>query len=98
MIHEAGNRIGDLAWHMPLVDDYQEALHSDIADYAHIDRKKFGAGSITAALFLEKFVGNRRWVHLDIAGSGRSDSDSGENVKGGTASGVRLLIDWIASL
>jgi leucyl aminopeptidase len=97
-MHDAGNRIGDLAWHMPLVDDYQEALHSDIADYAHIDRKKFGAGSITAALFLEKFVGNRRWVHLDIAGSGRSDSDSGENVKGGTASGVRLLIDWIASL
>jgi len=97
-IHEAGKRIGDNAWHMPLVDDYAEALHSDIADYAHIDRKKFGGGSITAALFLEKFVGKRRWVHLDIAGSGRSDSDSGENVKGGTASGVRLLIDWIASL
>jgi len=83
---------------MPLVDDYAEALHSDIADLAHVDRKKFGGGSITAALFLEKFVGKRRWVHLDIAGSGRSETDSGENVKGGTASGVRLLIDWIASL
>jgi leucyl aminopeptidase len=59
---------------------------------------KFGGGSITAALFLEKFVGKRRWVHLDIAGTGRSDSDSGENPKGGTASGVRLLIDWISSL
>jgi len=97
-LHEAGKRIGDNVWHMPLVDDYSEALHSDIADYAHIDRKKFGAGSITAALFLEKFVGDRRWVHLDIAGTGRSDADAGENPKGGTASGVRVLIDWIKSL
>jgi len=97
-IYEAGKRIGDNVWHMPLVDDYAEALHSDIADYAHIDRKKFGAGSITAALFLEKFVGDRRWVHLDIAGTGRSDADAGENPKGGTASGVRVLIDWIKSL
>ena len=97
-IHEAGKRIGDNAWHMPLVDDYEGALHSEIADIAHIDRMKFGGGSITAALFLEKFVGKRRWVHLDIAGTGRSDSDSGENPKGGTASGVRLLIDWISSL
>lgn len=97
-LHEAGKRIGDNAWHMPLVDDYADALHSDIADYAHIDRKKFGAGSITAALFLEKFVGDRRWVHLDIAGTGRSDSDTGENPKGGTASGVRLLIEWIKTL
>ena len=97
-IHTIGERIGDNAWHMPLVDDYAGALHSDIADFAHIDRKKFGAGSITAALFLEKFVGNRRWVHLDIAGTGRSESDSGENPKGGTASGVRLLVDWIKSL
>lgn len=97
-LHQAGKRIGDNAWHMPLVDDYAEALHSDIADYAHIDRAHFGAGSITAALFLEKFVGDRRWVHLDIAGTGRSDSDSGENPKGGTASGVRLLIEWIKSL
>ena len=97
-LHEAGKRIGDNVWQMPLVDDYAGALHSDIADYAHIDRQKFGAGSITAALFLEKFVGKRRWVHLDIAGTGRSDSDSGENPKGGTASGVRVLIDWIKSL
>jgi leucyl aminopeptidase len=97
-IHEVGKRIGDNAWPMPLVDDYAQALHSNVADFANIDRKKFGAGSIIASLFLEKFVGKRRWVHLDIAGSGRSDSDSGENVKGGTASGVRLLIDWIASL
>jgi leucyl aminopeptidase len=37
-------------------------------------------------------------VHLDIAGTGRSENDSGENVKGGTGFGVRLFIDWIVSL
>ncbi len=94
-----GSQSGDLTWRMPLVDDYDFALESDIADYNHTGSKgKVQAGSITAALFLEKFVGSRRWAHLDIAGPARSDSDSGENVKGGTGFGVRLLIEWLASL
>ena len=59
---------------------------------------KYSAGSVTAALFLENFVGTRRWVHLDIAGTGRSEVDAGENSKGGTGYGVRLLTEWICSL
>jgi leucyl aminopeptidase len=83
---------------MPLVDDYAPALESDVADLVHTaDKVKFSAGSVTAALFLEQFVGERRWVHLDIAGPGRSDVDSGEYIKGGTAFGARLLIEWLAS-
>lgn len=94
-----GSQSGDLTWRMPLVDDYDFTLESDIADYNHTGSKgKVLGGSITAALFLEKFVGKRRWVHLDIAGPARSDVDSGENVKGGTGFGVRLLIEWLASL
>ena len=90
---------GDRIWHMPLVDDYQVALSSHIADYNHTaDKPKFQGGSVTAALFLEKFVGERKWVHMDIAGPARSDIDAGENVKGGTGYGVRLLTEWIASL
>ena len=61
------------------------------------DKMGFSAGSITAALFLEKFVGERNWVHLDIAGTGRSEVDAGENIKGGTGFGVRLLIEWLAT-
>ena len=53
---------------------------------------------MTAALYLEHFVGDSRWVHLDIAGPARSETDAGENVKGGTGFGVRLLLDWIVSL
>ena len=97
--YEAGQRSGDRVWHMPLVDDYQEALESPIADLSHITgKKKFSAGSITAALFLEQFAGDHAWVHFDIAGVARSEADSGENPKGGTGFGVRLLIEWLTTL
>ena len=96
---DAGERSGDRVWHMPLVDDYQAALESPIADLSHVTgKKKFSAGSVTAALFLEHFVADHTWVHFDIAGVGRSESDSGENPKGGTGFGVRLLIEWLTSL
>ncbi len=98
-LHEIGEFVGDRIWHMPLVDDYAIALESDVADYNHTaDKFKFQGGSVTAALFLEKFVGDRRWVHLDIAGPARSEADAGENPKGGTGYGVRLLTEWLASL
>jgi leucyl aminopeptidase len=96
---EIGERTGDHVWHMPLIDDYTDALESDIADLNHNANKgHYGAGSVTAALFLEQFVGDRQWVHLDIAGTARSESDSGENPKGGTGFGVRLLVEWLTSL
>jgi leucyl aminopeptidase len=89
----------DRAWQMPLADDYDFVLESEVADFNNAGLKgKMHAGSITAALFLEKFVGDQRWAHFDIAGPARSDTDSGENPKGGTGYGVRLLIDWLASL
>jgi leucyl aminopeptidase len=94
-----GESSGDRVWPMPLLDDYAIALKSEVADLNHTaDAQKFLAGSVTAALFLEHFAGNRNWVHLDIAGPARSDSDSGEYSKGGTGFGVRLLIEWIAGL
>lgn len=97
-LREAGDKSGDRVWHMPLIDDYQEALESDIADINHTaDKGDFNAGSVTAALFLEQFVDDINWAHLDIAGVGRAESDSGENPKGGTGWGVRLLLEWIGT-
>ena len=94
-----GENSGERVWHMPLVDDYRDSLESDIADLNHAaDKGDYSAGSVTAALYLEHFVGDARWVHLDIAGTGRSETDSGENSKGGTGFGVRFFIDWILSL
>lgn len=94
-----GEASGERVWHMPLIDDYADSLESDVADLNHAaDKGDYSAGSVTAALYLEHFVGDARWVHLDIAGTGRSDSDTGENIKGGTGFGVRFFIDWILSL
>lgn len=98
-LHSLGEKSGDRVWHMPLVDDYREALVSTVADFNHTAASSnFSAKSVTAALFLEHFAGKRHWVHFDIAGPARSDTDAGETPKGGTGFGVRLLIDWIASL
>ena len=113
-----GEKVGERVWHMPLVDEYEISLESDIADMNHAaDKYDFSAGSITAALFLEKFVVKSpryeihsknnlkksknkalKWAHFDIAGPARSESDAGENVKGGTGFGVRILTNWITQL
>lgn len=97
-LRQAGENSGDRVWHMPLIDDYEIALESEIADINHTaDKGDFNAGSVTAALFLEQFVETTNWAHLDIAGVGRAEADSGENPKGGTGWGVRLLLEWIGT-
>jgi leucyl aminopeptidase len=89
---------GEPVWSFPLVEDYREALDSDIADINHIAGSGSGGGSITAALFLREFAGSRRWAHLDIAGVGRSDVDRGLLTKGGTGFGARLLLHWLENM
>ncbi|CAN7158271.1 leucyl aminopeptidase family protein [Knoellia sp. LjRoot47] len=96
-LREAGETAGETLWPFPLVAAYRRALESDVADISHIG-PSVGGGSITAALFLREFVGERRWAHLDIAGPGRSDVDSGVHGKGGTGFGARLLLRWLEGL
>ncbi|MFI6598814.1 leucyl aminopeptidase [Nonomuraea sp. NPDC050536] len=92
----AGQSSDDRLWRMPLIDDYTPALESSIADLANVESgSRFGAGSITAALFLREFAGKRPWAHLDIAGVGRSTVDEGIVTKGATGFGVRVLLDWL---
>jgi leucyl aminopeptidase len=91
----AGEAAGERLWRMPLVDDYRESLESAVADVAHVETRKMGGGSITAALFLQRFAGDLPWAHLDIAGPGRADADEHEVVKGGTAFGTRALLYWL---
>ena len=91
---EAGERTGEPLWAFPLVEDYREALDSDVADLNHI-APAVGGGSVTAALFLREFTGGRRWAHLDVAGPGRSDADTGTLAKGATGYGARALLSWL---
>ena len=96
-LREAGESTGETFWRLPLVDDYREALDSDVADLNHIARG-VGGGAITAALFLREFAGEVPWAHLDIAGPGRSDVDKGILAKGATGYGARALLAWLEGL
>jgi leucyl aminopeptidase len=95
---EAGQKSGEPLWRMPLVEDYRAGIESDVADVSNTGRFGFGAGSITAALFLREFAGDRPWAHLDVAGPARSTSDEGEISKGATGFGTRLLLAWLGAL
>jgi leucyl aminopeptidase len=92
-VREAGERSGERCWPLPLWDDYRDMLKSEIADVKNSGGR--GAGTITGAWFLREFVDGYPWVHLDIAGTAYSDSESPHQVKGPTAIGVRLFTEFI---
>ena len=75
---------------MPLGDAYDKMIKSDNADVQNISGGR-GAGSITAAQFLQRFVAKTPWAHLDIAGVTWPSKTQATVPKGGTAFGVRLL-------
>ena len=90
----AGKAVDEPVWPMPMDDRYGELIKSDIADVKNIGGR--GAGSVTAAKFLERFVGEGPWAHLDIAGVTWTDKAGPLAPKGGTGFGVRLLDRFIA--
>jgi leucyl aminopeptidase len=93
----AGKSEDELLWRMPLSDAYDEGLKSPIADMQNIAGPGFGAGSITAAQFLQRFVIDKTpWAHLDIAGVAWSKKDKATVPKGATGFGVRLLNRLVA--
>jgi leucyl aminopeptidase len=87
---EAGKKMGELLWRLPLADAYDKEINSDAADMKNIGGGR-GAGSITAAQFLQRFVNKVPWAHLDIAGTTWSKKDAATVPKGATAFGLRLL-------
>jgi leucyl aminopeptidase len=85
----AGIASGEKVWRMPLGDAYDKAIKSDIADMKNIGGRHGSA--IIAAQFIQRFVNNKPWAHLDIAGMAWSSKDAACTPKGATAYGVRLL-------
>ncbi|MBA4047863.1 MAG: leucyl aminopeptidase [Sphingomonas sp.] len=91
----AGRASGDLLWRFPLSDAYNKLIDSPIADMKNVGPR--GAGSITAAQFLQRFVDKGvRWAHLDIAGMVWADKPGATFDKGATGYGVRLLDRFVA--
>jgi leucyl aminopeptidase len=88
-IGKAGLAVGEKVWRMPLGSAYDKLLESKFADMKNIGGRH--AGSITAAQFLQRFVRNTAWAHLDIAGAGMSSPQTDINHSWASGWGVRLL-------
>ena len=87
---EAGKKTGETLWRLPVSEEYDAMINSDIADMKNVGSGR-GAGSTTAAQFLQRFVGKTKWAHLDIAGTAWKGKGDATAVKGATGFGVRLL-------
>ena len=92
-INKAAKITGELVWELPLWESYHEQIKSDIADYKNSGGR--AAGTITAAAFLSKFVGDFPWVHLDIAGPAWTSKDKSYIPKGASGIAVRLLVEFL---
>ena len=91
---KAGIEVGERVWRLPLDEYYDELINSNIADIRNVGKE--GAGSITAAQFLQRFVQKGcSWAHIDIAGVNWLDNGNKLSHKGATGYGVRLLNEFL---
>ncbi len=94
-LHEAGNEVDEKVWRMPLHKNYDKLINSRNADMQNINYVG-GAGSTTAAQFLQRFISEKTpWAHLDIAGMAFSKYGGALNSSGATGYGVRLLNKFV---
>jgi leucyl aminopeptidase len=91
----AGEATGERAWPMPLWKEHAEHIRSKVADIKNVGGRD--GGSSTAAAFLEAFVGDTPWVHLDIAGTAWTSKTGPTQGHGATGVGVRLMLELLRS-
>jgi leucyl aminopeptidase len=89
----AATHAGEHLWRMPLHAPYAKLLETDFADCKNLGPRSGGA--IMAALFLQKFIGDIPWAHLDIAGSAFLKESRRYFSKGATGAPVRTLVDFL---
>ncbi|GAA4697557.1 leucyl aminopeptidase family protein [Nocardioides conyzicola] len=94
LVGAAAELAGEPLWRFPLSESYEAKLASTVAD---ADNAPGGPGAITAALFLQHFVGETPWAHLDVASVGDAPEESYEWTKGPTGFGSRALLEWLGS-
>src|SRR5262249_44278565 len=89
---DAAKTCGEALWQLPMFAEYGEMIKSDVADIKNIGDGR-SAGAITAAKFLEEFVGQTPWTHMDIAGPAFSDKSQTWIDGGATGAFVRTLVE-----
>jgi leucyl aminopeptidase len=89
-LQDVAAQVGEPVWRMPLGEEYDGMINSDIADVKNVGEGRY-AGSTTAAHFLKRFTNDVPWVHLDIAGTVWAPKAYANTPKGATGYGVRLL-------
>jgi leucyl aminopeptidase len=90
---QAAADAGEPTWRLPLPSEYHKEIESDLADLKNVG-DRYG-GALVAGLFLQEFVDGCPWVHLDIAGPARAESEDGYLGKGSTGVSVRTLLTWL---
>jgi len=95
-VQSAGAEAGERYWPLPLPADYRRDIDSQVADMKNIGNPS-QAGSIIAGLFLQEFVDDRPWAHLDIAGTAFGDTDQGYTSRGATGFGLRTLVELLSN-
>lgn len=91
-----GGENGERFWQLPMFKEYKDGLKSDVADMKNTGSRWGGASA--AGVFLQEFVKNVSWAHLDIAGVAFLDKPQKELTKGATGAGVRTLLNYILSI
>ena len=95
----AGKRADEAYCELPLVEDYKENIKGNIAELLNISKVRGEAGSIIGGLFLQEFVNDIPWAHLDIAGTAFAGGEyNSYSPKGGTGAPVRTLLEWLGAL
>ena len=94
-LSEAGLETNEKVWRMPLTPEYDKMIDSKNADMKNIGGRF--AGSITAGQFLQRFVGDTPWAHLDVAGTAMSSPQTEINKSWASGYGVRLLDRLVAN-
>lgn len=95
LIEAASGRTAERVWTMPIWDDFRDAMKSSIADLVNSGGRP--AGTLTAAAFLENFVGDWPWAHVDIAYVDLEPKGRAYTPKGASGFGVRLLVDVLSN-
>ena len=94
-LSDAGMKAGERNWELPMWKEYDDKIKSDFADVKNIGERG-SAGTITAACFLKKFVGEAKWAHLDIAGTAWNTKARPFLALGATGVGVKTIVEFLS--